>query len=91
MAGIQPIENMSVFSIGFFQNTATKLQWQIRQRVVFKLVTVTFRALLTGVLSYLASEMHLRQPLKLLCTGFTIILHWPQSFFLPAFLCGLGF
>ena len=53
--------------------TATELQRQlhwlpVRQRVKFKLGTVTYRAIHTSVLSYLAVDMHHHQLLRALCS-----------------------
>jgi len=47
-----------------------QLHWlPIRQRVSFKLGTITFRAVHTGTPTYLACELHRHQPLRALRSG----------------------
>jgi len=51
----------------------------IRQRVSFKLGTITFPAIYTGTPTYLACELHRHQPLTALHFGTTTNLHRPHA------------
>jgi len=58
-----------------------QLHWlPIRQRVSFKFVTITSRAIHTGTPTYLACELHRHQPLRALRSGTTTTLHRPHAF-----------
>lgn len=66
------------------RSSATELRRQlhwlpIRQRVHFKLGTITFRAIHTGTPTYLASELHRHQPPRALRSGTTTTLHRPHA------------
>jgi len=66
------------------RSSATDLRHQlhwlpIHQCVSFKLGTITFRAIHTGTPTYRACELHRHQPLRTLCSGTTITLHWPHA------------
>jgi len=57
-----------------------QLHWlPIRQRVSFKLGTITFRAVHTGTPTYLACELHRHQPLRALRSGTATTLHRPHA------------
>jgi len=57
-----------------------QLHWlPIRQRVSFKIGTITFRAIHTGTPTYLACELHRHQPLTALRSGTTTTLHRPHA------------
>ena len=57
-----------------------QLHWMpIRQRVDFKLGTVTFRAIHAGVPSYLASELHRHQPSRTLRSDASTVLQRPHA------------
>ena len=66
------------------RSSATDLRHQlhwllIRQRVNFKLGTITFRAIHTGTPTYLACELHQHQPLRALRSDTTTTLHRPHA------------
>ena len=57
-----------------------QLHWlPIRQRIDYKLGTITFRDIHTGVPGYLASELHRHQPSRALCSGATTLLRRPHT------------
>ena len=57
-----------------------QLHWLLScKRIDFKLGTITFRAIHTGVPGYLASELHRHQTLRALHSGAFTVLHWPQA------------
>ena len=75
------------------RSSATDLRHQlhwlpIRQRVSFKLGTITFRAVHTGTPTYLACELHRHQPLRALHSGTTTTLHRPPQTLICSFCTG---